>query len=231
VLSNFRHDGKQIVVPDGAARLATGRRKLGALLGDGVKTGCNSVLHPGVIVGRDTEIYPLVQLRAGIYPARSIVKLRRDLDVVTKRALSAQRCVGGRAHALNARGEAAQPARSGTSPPPRCDVRRTAARRRAADVGEHGLRMISCADFCRNRRTTSISQIAPLPARCGRPRGEPRRCRRCRAQRIPGFSDRTNHALATGVGSAAPAPRAALLEEGDVAGGVLDGTAADGRRH
>jgi NDP-sugar pyrophosphorylase family protein len=85
VLSNFRHDGKQIVVPDGAARIATGRRKLGALLGDGVKTGCNSVLHPGVIVGRDTEIYPLVQLRAGIYPARSIVKLKQDLEVIGKR--------------------------------------------------------------------------------------------------------------------------------------------------
>jgi NDP-sugar pyrophosphorylase family protein len=85
VLSNFRHDGQEIVIPDGAARIATGRRKLGALLGDGVKTGCNSVLHPGVIVGRDTEIYPLATLRAGIYPARSIVKLRQDLDVVAKR--------------------------------------------------------------------------------------------------------------------------------------------------
>jgi bifunctional N-acetylglucosamine-1-phosphate-uridyltransferase/glucosamine-1-phosphate-acetyltransferase GlmU-like protein len=85
VLSNFRHDGRQIVVPDGTARIDTGRRKLGAILGDGVKTGCNSVLHPGVIVGRDTEIYPLVQLRAGIYPARSIVKLKQDLDVVGKR--------------------------------------------------------------------------------------------------------------------------------------------------
>jgi NDP-sugar pyrophosphorylase family protein len=84
VLSNFRHDGEQIVVPDGAARVATGRRKLGALLGDRVKTGCNSVLHPGVIVGRDTEIYPLVQLRAGIYPAHSIVKLKQDLEVVEK---------------------------------------------------------------------------------------------------------------------------------------------------
>jgi acetyltransferase-like isoleucine patch superfamily enzyme len=85
VLSNFRHDGKEIVVPDAAARIPTGRRKLGALLGDGVKTGCNSVLHPGVIVGRDTEIYPLVQLRAGIYPARSIVKLKQDLEVIGKR--------------------------------------------------------------------------------------------------------------------------------------------------
>jgi hypothetical protein len=43
------------------------------------------VLHPGVIVGRDTEIYPLVQLRAGIYPAHSIVKLRQDLEVISKR--------------------------------------------------------------------------------------------------------------------------------------------------
>jgi NDP-sugar pyrophosphorylase family protein len=85
VLSNFRHDGRQIVVPDGAARIDTGRRKLGALLGDGVKTGCNSVLHPGVIVGRETEIYPLVQLRAGIYPAHSIVKLKQDLEVIRKR--------------------------------------------------------------------------------------------------------------------------------------------------
>jgi bifunctional N-acetylglucosamine-1-phosphate-uridyltransferase/glucosamine-1-phosphate-acetyltransferase GlmU-like protein len=85
VLSNFRHDGKPIVITSGAARIDTGRRKLGAILGDGVKTGCNSVLHPGTIVGRDTEIYPLVQLRAGIYPARSIVKLRQDLDVIGKR--------------------------------------------------------------------------------------------------------------------------------------------------
>jgi UDP-N-acetylglucosamine diphosphorylase / glucose-1-phosphate thymidylyltransferase / UDP-N-acetylgalactosamine diphosphorylase / glucosamine-1-phosphate N-acetyltransferase / galactosamine-1-phosphate N-acetyltransferase len=85
VLSNFRHDGREIVVLDGGARIATGRRKLGALLGDGVKTGCNSVLHPGVIVGRDTEIYPLVQLRAGVYPPRSIVKLKQELEIVPKR--------------------------------------------------------------------------------------------------------------------------------------------------
>jgi NDP-sugar pyrophosphorylase family protein len=85
VLSNFRHDGKEIVVATGAGPVATGRRKLGALLGDAVKTGCNSVLHPGVIVGRETEIYPLAQLRSGIYPARSIVKLRQELDVVAKR--------------------------------------------------------------------------------------------------------------------------------------------------
>ena len=85
VLSNFRHDGQEIVVVDGARRIPSGRRKLGALLGDGVKTGCNSVLFPGVIVGRDSEIYPLVALRSGIYPPRSIVKLKQEVEVVSKR--------------------------------------------------------------------------------------------------------------------------------------------------
>ena len=88
VLSNFRHDGREIVVASESGPIPTGRRKLGALLGDGVKTGCNSVLHPGVVVGRETEIYPLAQLRSGIYPARSIVKLRQELDVVEKRPSS-----------------------------------------------------------------------------------------------------------------------------------------------
>jgi UDP-N-acetylglucosamine diphosphorylase / glucose-1-phosphate thymidylyltransferase / UDP-N-acetylgalactosamine diphosphorylase / glucosamine-1-phosphate N-acetyltransferase / galactosamine-1-phosphate N-acetyltransferase len=83
VLSNFRHDGGAIRIPalDGQ-RLDTGRRKLGAILGDGVLTGCNCVLHPGAIVGRETQIYPGVQLRPGVYPAGSIVKLKQDLEVV-----------------------------------------------------------------------------------------------------------------------------------------------------
>lgn len=82
VLSNFRHDGEKIHIPAGGARLDTGRRKLGAILGDGVLTGCNCVLHPGCIVGRGTQIYPGVQLRAGIYPAGSLVKLKQDLEIV-----------------------------------------------------------------------------------------------------------------------------------------------------
>jgi NDP-sugar pyrophosphorylase family protein len=53
-----------------------------------VATGCNCVLHPGVVVGRDTQIYPGVQLRSGIYPERSIVKLRQDLEVVTRDGLA-----------------------------------------------------------------------------------------------------------------------------------------------
>jgi NDP-sugar pyrophosphorylase family protein len=84
ILSNFRHDGAEISIPTGDARLATGRRKLGAILGDGVRTGCNCVLHPGAIVGRGTLIYPGVQLRSGVFPADSIIKLRQDLAIVER---------------------------------------------------------------------------------------------------------------------------------------------------
>lgn len=82
VLSNFRHDGGEIVVPHGEERLATGRRKLGAILGDRASTGCNSVLHPGVVLGMGSQLYPGVMLRAGTYPAHSLIKLRQDLEIV-----------------------------------------------------------------------------------------------------------------------------------------------------
>jgi len=82
VLSNFRHDGREIVVPLAEGTLATGSRKLGAVLGDDVLTGCNSVLHPGCIVGAGTRLYPGVQLRPGVYPARAIVKLKQQVEVV-----------------------------------------------------------------------------------------------------------------------------------------------------
>ncbi|MEA2694157.1 MAG: UDP-N-acetylglucosamine diphosphorylase / glucose-phosphate thymidylyltransferase [Acidobacteriota bacterium] len=84
ILSNFRHDGREIHLPNpaGSGRmLATGRRKLGAILGDGVLTGCNSVLHPGCVVGRGTQIYPGVQLRPGVYPEASLIKLRQEIEI------------------------------------------------------------------------------------------------------------------------------------------------------
>ncbi len=82
ILSNFRHDGGEIVIPTSEGPLATGRRKLGAILGDGVKTGCNCVLHPGVIVGSGSGLYPGVHLRSGVYPARTLIKLRQELSFV-----------------------------------------------------------------------------------------------------------------------------------------------------
>jgi bifunctional UDP-N-acetylglucosamine pyrophosphorylase/glucosamine-1-phosphate N-acetyltransferase len=85
ILSNFRHDGAEIEVPNGRQRIATGRRKLGALLGDGVLTGCNCVLHPGVVVGPGTQIYPGVMLRPGFYPANHVLKLRQEVELVEMR--------------------------------------------------------------------------------------------------------------------------------------------------
>lgn len=84
ILSNFRHDGRLIEIPAGdGERLPTGKRKLGAIVGEGVAVGCNSVLNPGTILGARTQIYTGVQLRSGIYPADSLIKLRQEIEVVT----------------------------------------------------------------------------------------------------------------------------------------------------
>lgn len=84
ILSNFRHDGGDIQLPTGAERITTGLRKLGAILGDGVATGCNCVLHPGVIVGAGTQLYPGVQLRSGIYPEKRLIKLQQQIQIVER---------------------------------------------------------------------------------------------------------------------------------------------------
>jgi UDP-N-acetylglucosamine diphosphorylase / glucose-1-phosphate thymidylyltransferase / UDP-N-acetylgalactosamine diphosphorylase / glucosamine-1-phosphate N-acetyltransferase / galactosamine-1-phosphate N-acetyltransferase len=63
----------------------TGLAKLGAILGDGVQTGCNSVLNPGVLVGPRSLIYANLSLRKGIYPADTIIKLRQETEEVHRR--------------------------------------------------------------------------------------------------------------------------------------------------
>ena len=62
--------------------IATGLKKFGAMLGDNVEVGCGSVLNPGTIVGRESNIYPLSSVR-GFIPAGSIYK--KQGEVVTKR--------------------------------------------------------------------------------------------------------------------------------------------------
>jgi UDP-N-acetylglucosamine diphosphorylase / glucose-1-phosphate thymidylyltransferase / UDP-N-acetylgalactosamine diphosphorylase / glucosamine-1-phosphate N-acetyltransferase / galactosamine-1-phosphate N-acetyltransferase len=64
--------------------VATGLRKLGAIVGDGVSVGCNAVLAPGTVIGRDSIVYNGATVR-GVIPARSIVKLRPSLEVVERR--------------------------------------------------------------------------------------------------------------------------------------------------
>lgn len=72
IASNIRSDRKNIVL-HGNVDIATGLRKIGTMLGDGVEIGCNSVLCPGSIVGRGAIVYPLSRVR-GVIPANHIYK-------------------------------------------------------------------------------------------------------------------------------------------------------------
>jgi NDP-sugar pyrophosphorylase family protein len=64
----------------------TGLAKLGAILGDNTQTGCNAVLNPGCIVGKDSLIYANLSLRKGYYPQNSIIKLRQKTMVIQRRS-------------------------------------------------------------------------------------------------------------------------------------------------
>ena len=63
----------------------TGLAKLGAILGDGVQTGCNSVLNPGVLIGPRTLVYANASLPKGYYPADTIIKLRQTFEYAERR--------------------------------------------------------------------------------------------------------------------------------------------------
>ena len=66
VTSNIKSDKTNVTIMFGDARITTGLRKFGAMLGDGVEVGCNSVLCPGTVIGRDSTIYPLSRVRGFI---------------------------------------------------------------------------------------------------------------------------------------------------------------------
>ena len=78
ITSNVKSDKSLVVVKDGTQEIATGRKKFGAMLGDFVEVGCNSVLNPGTVIGRHTNIYPLSSVR-GVVPANSIYKNRGEV--------------------------------------------------------------------------------------------------------------------------------------------------------
>lgn len=77
ITSNVKGDKKSVVVR-GEERYETGRKKFGAMLGDRAEIGCNSVLNPGTVIGRDTQVYPLSSVR-GVVPANCIVKGERGV--------------------------------------------------------------------------------------------------------------------------------------------------------
>ena len=84
ITSNVKSDKTLVVVKDlydTKEEIATGRKKFGAMLGDHVEVGCNSVLNPGTVIGPHSNVYPLSRVR-GVIPAGSIFK---DADHVVKK--------------------------------------------------------------------------------------------------------------------------------------------------
>jgi len=73
ITSNVKSDKTLVAVHTGGESMETGRKKFGAILGDHVEVGCNSVLNPGTVIGRETNIYPTSCVR-GAVPPRSIWK-------------------------------------------------------------------------------------------------------------------------------------------------------------
>ncbi len=73
ITSNVKSDKSLVTVNAGELKLETGLRKFGAILGDYVEVGCNSVLNPGTVIGRNANIYPLSMVR-GYVPEASIYK-------------------------------------------------------------------------------------------------------------------------------------------------------------
>ncbi|HEX8280700.1 MAG TPA: UDP-N-acetylglucosamine diphosphorylase, partial [Chthoniobacterales bacterium] len=84
ILSNVKLDHREIHVTANDGNIATGLRKFGAIIGDRTEVGCNAVINPGSVLGRDSVVYPCTNFR-GVLPASSIVKVRQNVQVLTRR--------------------------------------------------------------------------------------------------------------------------------------------------
>ena len=78
ITSNVKSDKLPVVIKNGAESIETGRKKVGAMLGDHVEIGCGTVLNPGTVVGRNSNIYPLSSVR-GVVPENSIYKQQGEV--------------------------------------------------------------------------------------------------------------------------------------------------------
>ncbi len=83
ITSNVKSDKSLVVIHGVETPIETGLKKMGAILGDHVEVGCNSVLNPGTVIGSNTNVYPLSMVR-GFVPADSIYK--KQGETVKKRA-------------------------------------------------------------------------------------------------------------------------------------------------
>ena len=82
ITSNVKSDKTLVVIKGQDIHMETGLKKVGAMLGDRVEVGCNSVLNPGTVIGRDSNVYPTSCVR-GVIPANSIYKAQDN--VISKR--------------------------------------------------------------------------------------------------------------------------------------------------
>ena len=73
-LANLKIKGNEVFIKVDGKRVGTGLRKFGAILGDGVQTGCNSVTNPGTVVGPNSLICPCVSVMAAYHPPRSVIR-------------------------------------------------------------------------------------------------------------------------------------------------------------
>ena len=78
ITSNVKSDKKLVIVKDGEKLYETGLKKFGAMIGDNVEVGCGSVLNPGSVIGRNTNIYPLSSVR-GVVAQNSIYKKQNEI--------------------------------------------------------------------------------------------------------------------------------------------------------
>lgn len=78
ITSNVKSDKKLVIVKNGDEKIETGLKKFGAMVGDNVEVGCGSVLNPGSIIGRNTNIYPLSSVR-GTVQENSIYKNQGEI--------------------------------------------------------------------------------------------------------------------------------------------------------
>ena len=85
ITSNVKSDKTLVVVKNGEEKIETGLKKMGAMLGDHVEVGCNSVLNPGTVIGRNSNVYPTSCVR-GVIPAGHIFKRPGDCLLYTSDA-------------------------------------------------------------------------------------------------------------------------------------------------
>ena len=78
ITSNLKSDRSMVTIPVPAGRIDTELKKFGAIVGDNVEIGCNSVLNPGTVIGRGSTVYPLSMVR-GTVPANSIYKKQGEI--------------------------------------------------------------------------------------------------------------------------------------------------------